>query len=77
MDGIPCETRKIVGAFLSIDVSEGTHVITFDYWPEGLTMGIWITAGSLLLLLVVFLGGRWMTKREKEEVLLEETEMKE
>jgi len=77
VDGIPCETKKIVGAFLSIDITEGTHIITFDYRPEGLTVGIWITAGSLILLLVIFLGARRIAKRKEEKLLLGEEEIQE
>lgn len=48
-DGQEIKGRKVMGAFLGIDLPQGQHQISLRYQPPGLKMGIWISIGSLLL----------------------------
>lgn len=50
VDGVKQETRKIFDTFLSVEIPEGTHEISMSYEPEGLRLGIGITAASILCL---------------------------
>lgn len=77
IDGTPRETGKIAGAFLSVVVPEGTHSISFEYQPEGLAAGSLISVGSVVLLGLIFLGGRWMDKRRQAEPDWEDEDIEE
>jgi len=49
VDGVAIETHAFKDAFLSFEVEEGTHMITFEYFPYGLKTGIFITVVSILI----------------------------
>ncbi len=49
IDGRPVLKEKAFGAFLSVAVPSGKHVIELSYMPEGLKEGAMISASSLLL----------------------------
>ncbi len=53
VDGEEVETKKLFNAFLSLDLTEGTHEIMMKYMPQGFTAGIGITAASLAVLIVL------------------------
>lgn len=65
VDGQEVETRKIADTFLGIELSAGEHEITMEYEPEGFILGIWISTGSLVLLLVFIAAGRILKKEEE------------
>lgn len=50
VDGKTVETLDIKNAMIGIPLSEGTHQITFKYRPDGLSTGLYISLGSLLIL---------------------------
>ena len=62
VDGVKQETRKIFDTFLSVEIPEGTHEISMSYEPEGLRLGIGITAASVLCLACIA-GFRYRKKR--------------
>ena len=75
VDGEVCETEKIVEAFLSIPLSEGYHEIKLNYEPQGMKLGTWITLGSLLVLLAVYLGGKWIEKQSVQVIRYDDDEV--
>ncbi len=64
VDGIQQESRKIFDTFLSVEIPEGSHTISFSYEPEGLRLGAGITLLSILCLYGIF----WITHREEREL---------
>ncbi len=66
VDGKIVTPKKIAGAFLQIDIEEGTHTVTFDFVPKGFKPGLLITIFALLILagLIAF---RVIKKRELTE----------
>lgn len=53
VDGELQPIHKLFDTFIGVDLTEGYHTICFSYEPEGFRLGIWITLGSVLLLLLV------------------------
>ncbi len=53
VDGKIQPVRKLFDTFIGVELTEGVHTISFSYEPEGFRMGIWITLGSVLLLLLI------------------------
>jgi len=70
VDGQTVETRKAFGAFLTIDMDAGDHVVDFSYFPEGLKFGGLITAGSLVILISLWFLRRELEKRKARERML-------
>lgn len=66
IDGERCETNKIIGAFLSVEVPDGSHTIEFEFVPEGFHLGYKITIGSVIILLLIFLTGQYLRKRKRK-----------
>ncbi len=67
VDGEKVETKKLFDAFLSVNLTEGTHEITMDYMPQGFTAGAWITIGSLAVFIILQL----LKKRADERAAAE------
>ena len=67
IDGEVAETEKIFEAFLSVDIPEGEHEITFEYFPAGLKPGIIITLASIAILAMLFIVDRIMERRYQEK----------
>lgn len=63
VDGKKVEPYKIFDTFLSVHMTAGTHEVSLKYMPEGLKVGGSITAGSILILLVI--GGFSFRNRKK------------
>lgn len=53
VDGERREPEKLLGAFLGIPLSGGTHQISMEFRPAGLTAGLTVSAVSVLILLLV------------------------
>ena len=51
----------LYGAFIAIDVPEGTHTVEFKYFPPGLKTGLMISALALVILGVLL----WLPGRKK------------
>lgn len=71
IDGMEQEGKKIFDTFLAVDLEEGTHTITFDYEPEGLRMGAYITGGCIGFL-ILMAGIYQLIRRREEDFLLDE-----
>ena len=53
IDGNSVKQTEVLGALMSIDVSEGYHNIEMKYIPEGILVGTLISLTSLIILLVL------------------------
>ena len=68
VDGQKQEAAKVKDAFIGVPLSQGSHRITMEYRPEGLTNGRLITAGSVVVLAITELGTwLWRRRRKMEE----------
>lgn len=47
VDGKKIKYDKVFDTFIGFDLKEGTHKITFSYWPPGLTLGFILSSMSL------------------------------
>lgn len=70
VDGADWRSRKLFDTFLAVDLPAGTHTITFDYKPEGLLTGAYITGGCILFLLLMA-GVQVIANRRKEDFMEE------
>lgn len=59
IDGKPATARKILGMFLGVNVSEGEHSIRFSYRPQGLWLGLCLSALGAAVCALTFLAGRF------------------
>ncbi len=57
VDGEEVKTEKMLDAFVGISLSAGTHTVTMEYTPSGLILGAVVTAASLMILILIILGG--------------------
>ena len=73
VDGEEVETRKVVDTFLGFEIGAGEHEITMEYRPDGFLQGVWISVGSLILLLILAVAER-MFQKDNNELDLEETD---
>ncbi|MCI8453160.1 MAG: YfhO family protein [Lachnospiraceae bacterium] len=64
IDGEPVETKKLFDAFLSVELAEGSHTVELSYFPQGLSWGLCLTAGSALALAALWF---FIRKREKRQ----------
>lgn len=62
VDGKETEPYKVFDTFLSVHVTAGTHDISLEYRPQGLTEGMVITGTSVLILIIL---GCLTAKRQK------------
>lgn len=54
VDSIETEAIKFKDALIAIDISEGEHIITFNYEPLGLKLGMIISISSIIILAIFF-----------------------
>lgn len=54
VDGVPQSVLRVNYAFRGVVVPEGKHRVRFLYRPPTLLTGLWISAGVLLLLLILY-----------------------
>lgn len=64
VDGISMTARNILGAFTGLELSAGRHTIVFQYQPEGLRLGMMISAAAVALLLLIAAAGYLLRKRK-------------
>ncbi len=62
LDGKSVPVEPFAGAFVGLSVPEGEHEVEFHYSPAGFAKGRWITAVSLVLLILLFV---WEKKEHK------------
>lgn len=67
VDGVEQPVLRVNYDFRGVVVAEGTHRVTFLYRPKLLLVGIAISGGALLLLLIAcaWLGIFWLRRRKK------------
>ena len=62
---------KVLGAFLGVELSSGSHTVTMDYFPKGLKEGVLLSAAALVLFVLSCLIGSLYQKhhtiKRKEE----------
>lgn len=73
IDGEKTDLKKVLGVFMAVDVSPGEHSFEMVYEPTGLALGIKISIGTLifLILYLAFLR-KWLDKvliRKKMELV--------
>ncbi|MCI9360263.1 MAG: YfhO family protein [Hungatella sp.] len=66
VDGQVQETGKIFDTFVSAELTEGSHKVSFSYEPEGFKTGIWITIGSIMLLFVAMVCNIELNKKKRK-----------
>ncbi len=67
VDGQKQETEKIFDAFLSVELTEGVHMVSFSYEPQGLRLGAWITIGSIMLLMICAVLGKSLESKRRQK----------
>jgi uncharacterized membrane protein YfhO len=55
VDGQKAEKFAVTNAFLAVDLSEGEHTVEFKYMPQGLLIGIGLSAFTVVLLIIIAL----------------------
>lgn len=55
VDGVQTEIREVLDCFVGVNLTAGSHVIEFRYFPKGLKLGLGLSAGSILLLAALYL----------------------
>jgi len=68
VDGKYAPSRKLLDAFLGVELTAGVHDIELVYYPKGLSEGIWISGGALLILAAAALIGRWRNRKSGHEL---------
>jgi uncharacterized membrane protein YfhO len=58
VDGVETEIHIANHAFRAVAVAAGNHTVSFHYQPASFAVGAWISAISLILLLLVLLLGQ-------------------
>jgi len=72
VDGQPVEAKALDGCFISFAITAGSHQIKMQYTPPWLMVGLLVSLGSLLIILIIYLvpGG----SRQRRRQLTDETE---
>lgn len=52
VDGTPAEIVPANGLYMGVMLSKGAHTVTFSYMPKGLRLGIALSLGALVVLVV-------------------------
>jgi uncharacterized membrane protein YfhO len=55
LDGQPVTVTALDGCFISFDITAGTHAVRLKYTPPWLLVGLLISLGSLIVLLMIYL----------------------
>ncbi len=63
IDGQKTDMVKVLDLFMAVEVTPGEHTFEMKFEPEGLRLGIMISLGALVLLLVYLFAGRNWTER--------------
>lgn len=72
VDGREIKGKKVFDAFLGFDLPDGSHEIILTYMPPGLIWGFWITAASVLLMVLAGVIGAGRRKIFHEDSFLED-----
>jgi len=65
VDGVDAEIEVIGNVMIAVSVMERMHTITLRYIPKGFVTGVYITIGSMAILLAL-----WMIERKRHKPLL-------
>ena len=63
VDGVKTELTKVLGVFMAAEAAPGEHSYEMVYQPGGMALGIKISLGALVLLLLYMLFGRKVIDR--------------
>lgn len=66
VDGVEQPSEKMLDAFIGVRLTPGSHTIEMSYRPEGLDLGLMISIGSVILLLLIAIGGHYWKKYSDE-----------
>ncbi len=80
VDGQPVALTKVLGVFMAAELSPGEHSYEMKYVPEGLNIGMKISAAAFVLMLVYLLFGRkWMdrisVKKQGADMALQDVQL--
>ena len=64
-NGVEVEKKKVLDAFIGLDLGSGKHNIEFKYSPKGLTSGFIITVITLLIVVIYYVLNK---KRQQDEI---------
>lgn len=73
IDGQSTTTFAGFDTFLAVHVPAGQHEVKFVYRPRGLKIGMWCTAGSAVLLVMLTASTLISEKKKKQKTLEQET----
>lgn len=80
VDGVPVDIETVNIGFMAVCVPEGDHTITFTYKTPGLSTGLMISAGALIVFIVyivVFARKDWKKKPSNDSLLEEDVRLAE
>jgi uncharacterized membrane protein YfhO len=63
VNGVPAQVERANLGFMAVRVPAGESAIRFTYMPPGLITGLYVTGGSLLVLILYLLLSRAMSRR--------------
>ncbi len=61
VDDVPAEVLPVDGVFRGVEVGEGAHEVVFTYRPFSLVLGLYVSAGTMIILLA----GMWVFRKKK------------
>lgn len=68
VDGVEQKAEKMLEAFIGVRLTAGQHTITFKFLPDGLITGWALTVGSIVILLLTVLAGRYLRKQPGDRI---------
>ncbi len=72
VDGKAVNTYAVCEGFLAFDMAAGKHTVTMEFYPEGWWIGVMISGGSIVILLVLLAFSLWRWLRRRKQSLLAE-----
>ena len=76
VDGVPAKTRKTLDALLAFDIGEGSHTVTFTYFPDCYRTGILISAfGIVAFVPLILIPALWRRKRRRAAISQSKSEV--
>ena len=67
VDGVEQPAEKMLDAFIGVRLTPGSHIVSMKYEPEGLKLGAAISMASIVILLLIAAGGRYLRQHWDEE----------
>ena len=67
VDGNKVDKTLLIGSFIGVPITAGEHTIRFEYFPQGLIIGIIISVIALIAFIVICIIFSMKNKKEKNE----------